>query len=227
VARHELDLVGAARTAPSSDSKLRDLERRWRRTGSVEDEAAYLIERVRVGDLTQERLDLAAYCGHEAATRASSRRHKEPEDLRSFGGRVSDCGKQACVVLALAGTELMSPFWAEEEISGGVPHDRRVDLSIEKARAWLASSVSEQRDRLSVEAAPIPGLEGSDALDCQAVLAWVVSTDEGDVWARTGVFSVGPAGEAVLHLGRDRVLDHVKRAIRLWALAEAHSAARP
>lgn len=50
-----------------SDSKLRELERRWKETGAVEDEAAYLLERVRAGDLTQERLELAAYCGHEAA----------------------------------------------------------------------------------------------------------------------------------------------------------------
>ena len=53
-----------------SDQRLRELERRWRETGSVEDEAAYLRERVRVGDLTQERLELAAHCGHEGARRA-------------------------------------------------------------------------------------------------------------------------------------------------------------
>jgi hypothetical protein len=38
-----------------SDQKLRDQERRWKETGNVEDEAAYLLERVRVGDLSQER----------------------------------------------------------------------------------------------------------------------------------------------------------------------------
>lgn len=43
------------------DEKLRELERRWRESGTVEDEAAYLLERVRVGDLTQERLELAAH----------------------------------------------------------------------------------------------------------------------------------------------------------------------
>jgi len=32
-----------------TDSKLRELERRWKETGSVEDEARYLLERVRVG----------------------------------------------------------------------------------------------------------------------------------------------------------------------------------
>ncbi len=53
-----------------SDERLRELERRWRETGFVEDEAAWLRERVRVGDLTQERLELAAFAGHNGAVRA-------------------------------------------------------------------------------------------------------------------------------------------------------------
>ena len=43
---------GPPMTTPSSDEKLRDLERRFRQTGSPDDEAAWLLERVRVGDLT-------------------------------------------------------------------------------------------------------------------------------------------------------------------------------
>ena len=53
-----------------SDERLRELERRWRETQAVGDQAAYLLERVRVGDLSQERLELAAYCGHEGAREA-------------------------------------------------------------------------------------------------------------------------------------------------------------
>lgn len=53
-----------------TDSKLRELERRWKETGSIEDEAAYLLERVRVGDVGEEKLELAAYCGHEGARAA-------------------------------------------------------------------------------------------------------------------------------------------------------------
>ena len=44
-------------TTPGQDEKLRDLERRFRQTGSPDDEAAWLLERVRVGDLTQEMLE--------------------------------------------------------------------------------------------------------------------------------------------------------------------------
>lgn len=52
-----------------SDTRLRELERRWKETGAVEDEAAYLVERVRAGEVTRERLELSAYCGYEAALR--------------------------------------------------------------------------------------------------------------------------------------------------------------
>lgn len=55
-----------------SDQKLRELQRRWKETQSVEDEATYLLERVRVGDLSKAALELAAYCGHEAARLACS-----------------------------------------------------------------------------------------------------------------------------------------------------------
>lgn len=60
-----------------TDTRLRQLERRWKETGSVRDEADYLLERVRVGDLDRNRLDLAAYLGHEASRLAR----------RSFPGR--------------------------------------------------------------------------------------------------------------------------------------------
>lgn len=52
-----------------SDERLRELERCWQETGTVEDEAAFLSERIRVGSLDQRRLELAAYCGHEASSR--------------------------------------------------------------------------------------------------------------------------------------------------------------
>ena len=39
-----------------TDTKLRELERRWKESNAAEDEAAYLLERVRVGDLEQEKL---------------------------------------------------------------------------------------------------------------------------------------------------------------------------
>ncbi len=56
-----------------SDEHLRALERAWKESGSAEHEAAYLLERIRVGDLEQERLELAAILGHRTARLASAR----------------------------------------------------------------------------------------------------------------------------------------------------------
>jgi hypothetical protein len=51
-----------------TDGRLRELERRWKETGAVEDEARYLQARVRIG-LTP-RIELAAALGYAPARRA-------------------------------------------------------------------------------------------------------------------------------------------------------------
>ena len=46
-----------------TDSSLRQLERSYRATASADDEAAYLLRRLRVGGVDAERVRLAAYLG--------------------------------------------------------------------------------------------------------------------------------------------------------------------
>lgn len=53
------------------DERLREQERRWRESRSVEDEAAYLVERVRVGAVSRTRLVAAAVAGSAVAARAA------------------------------------------------------------------------------------------------------------------------------------------------------------
>jgi hypothetical protein len=50
-----------------SDTKLRELERRWRESGTVEDEAAFLRENLRAGLTDRARLGVAATFGHAPA----------------------------------------------------------------------------------------------------------------------------------------------------------------
>lgn len=59
-----------------SDSSLREVERRFRASGSVEDEAAWLRARLQAGALEQSKLELAAYCGHPAALLALERKRE-------------------------------------------------------------------------------------------------------------------------------------------------------
>ena len=53
-----------------SDQRLRDLERRWKSSGSIDDEAAYLIERVRVGNLSNKMIQILLLCDHPATCNA-------------------------------------------------------------------------------------------------------------------------------------------------------------
>lgn len=63
-----------------SDAHLRELERRWRESGSVEDEAALLRERLRVGALSPETLGRAADMNHLAARLVTGKRGPAPHD---------------------------------------------------------------------------------------------------------------------------------------------------
>lgn len=49
------------------DTQVRDLQRRWQQSNNPEDEAIYLRERCRSGDLTLESIQIAAYTGYPAA----------------------------------------------------------------------------------------------------------------------------------------------------------------
>ena len=52
-----------------TDERLRELERRWKVSGAIDDEVELLRERSRRGDLMRANLELAAYLGAEAAVR--------------------------------------------------------------------------------------------------------------------------------------------------------------
>lgn len=116
-----------------SDARLRELERRWKETGSPDDEAAYLLERVRVGDLTRERLELAAYCGHEGARRSIGMQVL-PRSLDDMLSRSLTVDKEASVRLCVAVAEpLLTRLVAAK------PHARPLhEAALVAAREWIA-----------------------------------------------------------------------------------------
>jgi hypothetical protein len=64
---------GLHTTRRNPDERTRRLERRWRESGAIEDESAWLRARVRGGDLSPHRLAAAAALGHPAAVLATDR----------------------------------------------------------------------------------------------------------------------------------------------------------
>ena len=141
-----------------SDARLRDLERRWRASGALEDEVAFLREALRSGALEREALHLAAYCRSEAAARVLDVPMGSPE-LDVWAAGLLPWGKVALVEAALALAELTLPLWAF-----CFPRDARMQDAIAATQAWLrcpcavhveqaylASVVAEEAQGLSPE----------------------------------------------------------------------------
>ncbi len=63
---------GRVRLGDVSDSRIRTLERAWRKSGAEADEIAYLRARIEAGGLEAERVELAAALGHSPAVEAQS-----------------------------------------------------------------------------------------------------------------------------------------------------------
>lgn len=90
-----------------ADARVRALERRWRESGSADDEAAYLRERVLLGALPAERVAVAAALGHPAALLASAgervARRERPAEVAAL---IASAGTTACAHAAIALAEV-------------------------------------------------------------------------------------------------------------------------
>lgn len=82
-----------------TDQRLRELERRFRETGTPEAEEAWFRERVRAGELVADQVRLGAYCGYRPALLLASSvspwDRERPHDLSS----IHDWLEQAVQVL--------------------------------------------------------------------------------------------------------------------------------
>lgn len=141
-----------------SDSRLRECERRWLETGSVQDEAKLLLEKVRVGQLSPHSLALAGFLGHAASNLIVGGQVTQLEDLRVWGENLGKFGKEGCVRAAvaaaqfgdarpLAGIEaaedwIRCPCESHAEQAGGVA-DRGYGLALAlEGREWCLATAS-------------------------------------------------------------------------------------
>lgn len=109
-----------------SDTRLRELERRWKISGTVEDEAAYLLERVRVGNLSRENLKRLAKFDHPAGYFALQNDHRRwyyTSDEHYIRGIASFGGETLARVAMTCAAEVL-PAWEESPLHEDVrPHD--------------------------------------------------------------------------------------------------------
>src|SRR5277367_4583930 len=97
-----------------SDEAVRDLERAYRVSGSVADEAAWLRARERSGALPRARLELAAFARHGAARLAlGGAAPREERDVRRWCDGLERFGRVAGVRAAHAGALSVVALWEE------------------------------------------------------------------------------------------------------------------
>lgn len=196
-----------------SDAATRALERRWRETGATEDEARWLLARVRAGELRRDALRLAAWSGHPGACAALGERpERDPLDVLVLAGwlaSIGDFGASAKVVAAVAAAEVaLDRTWLDR--------DDRAREALASARAWLAQP-SIDRALACVRAAdlvPFGTSSQKDQLARLAVRAAALATldpTRADEAVRQAVAAAGD---------ESRVRAKVEAALAAWALGE-------
>lgn len=149
-----------------SDEDVRDAERRWRASGSVEDQAAWLRARVRAGALPLAHVHAAAFLGHEAARRVEPA--PWPEDgaaarspsVSETEGRLYDLWQHAA----------LGPAVAREWLCRCVEHvlhlferdaadDPRPRAALAAARRYLRGEVGEEALALAAQEARQAGVD--------------------------------------------------------------------
>lgn len=113
-----------------ADASLRELERRFRETGLLEDEVRWLVARRRAGD--EARLEVAALCGYHPALAALERRPAPPVNPPAWCDALSARSVAACVVAACALARELLPHLDEVRPRGAAT------AALEAAEAWLA-----------------------------------------------------------------------------------------
>jgi len=110
-----------------SDQRLRELERRWKEAPSPHTEADYLRERVRAGSLSEARLRLAAFLGHEAAGLAARDpvAPPEPAEARWFlwGRELARLDAEAPVRCAVAIARHLLPELEDDPFADDMARD--------------------------------------------------------------------------------------------------------
>lgn len=98
-----------------SDSRLRELERRWRENAGVNDESAYLLECVRSGVISYDQLSRLARIGLPAARRALANAFGRPVKRADTLFKLLDRfqRERVYVLAALAAADYSARIWRE------------------------------------------------------------------------------------------------------------------
>jgi hypothetical protein len=173
-----------------ADGSLRELERRCRASGSPDDEARWLVARLRQGEVDVDRLELAACCDHLPAALALRAVGVEPSPT-SWVTDVRRWGDEACVRAGLLAASRALPVWLD-----AFPDDARPASILGLVERWLEPARGEPED-----VAPGPKVVVVDAEEA-AYYAQLEAEDAADLAASWGAHLAEQACVAVCFAAR-------------------------
>ena len=198
-----------------SDQHLRELEAAWRASGTVEDEAAWLRSRVQAGELEEERLELAAYCGHRAAASAAPER-AAPDNTRAWVESLREHGQAVAARVAVACGLVAHAAWiAVEETFGRrwTEGDRAAALAaIHAAESWVVCPCWAHQEAAGVAAQVVSSWPPPAC--CFEYVAGTVRTEKAGT---SGWFRSAVEGACVLS-SEDQIRSAVRAELVPWAL---------
>lgn len=157
-----------------SDERARELERRWRESGLVEDRAAWLRERMRSGELPPEKLQLAAALGDAAACTVLG--WPERVDPFRLARILEPLGLARCISIAGAASDLVidrcevlrNPRHRTQNL---VHHDQECP----QGRACLASRPFREMAQAALAATPLRAAEAT--VDAIRAVQWALKDE--------------------------------------------------
>lgn len=149
-----------------SDARLRELERRHRVSGAAADEMALLIERARAGSIAaQERVELAAFCGIDAARSALGRVPESPAGFSPAGLEAFRLARAEASRAAepLRELHLLSALVTVESVA--LTMFANLDVPIDRIRRGIEVRLRASDAPVSPLPALLDGMDERDALD--------------------------------------------------------------
>lgn len=138
-----------------SDSRLRELERQAA-AGDVQARARLLAERVRVGDLAPDRLQLAAYLGDPQARQAlGEQAPAQVEQLSTWSEGLEQWGRDTLIRAALAAARLGLGVWRAR-----YPADDHLPRGLESVERWVADPTPDHAVQVHLAVEALSAMDG-------------------------------------------------------------------
>lgn len=150
--------------------RLELLRQRFLETSSVEDEARWIRERLRTGDLERKKAQTAATLGHPGVRLALDSQDKPTKKLRAAFHVLAQLNMEAllrgtALLLRASTAELVrgerAPVLLFRAITGRQGRGKLVLLALDELEAWLVRPSPEQRDAVLRAIASLPAAVGA------------------------------------------------------------------